>query len=121
MKIEVVFCELYSGDTESVREQIFDVPDFSNAEEVERSLMDQIEEATGEKVLHMAWVRNVNLEAAEFNRNLSAEVEVAQYRGDKALEEAHCNGLEWALNAAKARGYDDLVEFIEQQIMYFEE
>lgn len=119
MKIEVIFCELYSGDTERVREQIFDVPDFSNAEEVERSLMDQIKEATGEQVLHMAWVRNVNLEAAQSSRSM--EVEVEQYRGDKALEGAHCNGLEWALNAAKARGYDDLVEFIEQQIMYFEE
>ena len=118
MKIEVIFCELYSGDTESVRERLFDVPDFSNAEEVERSLMDQIEEATGEQVLHMAWVRNVNLEAAQ---RRSMEVEVEQYRGDKALEEAHCNGLEWALKAAKARGYDDLVEFIEQQIMYFED
>lgn len=119
MKIEVIFCELYSGDTDTVREQMFDVPDFSSAEEIERSLMDQIEEATGERVLHMAWVRNVDVELAQANRSM--EVEVEQYRGDKALEEAHCNGLEWALNAAKARGYDDLVEYIEQQIMYFEE
>lgn len=107
MKIEVIFCELESGDTSKIRERVFDVPRFSNAAEIERSLKLQIEGITGEEVVQMAWCRHLN-------------VEVEQYRGDKALEGAHANGLEWALNAAKARDHDEFADVIEQELTYFE-
>lgn len=107
MKIEVIFCELESGDTSKISERVFDVPRFSNAAEIERSLKLQIEGITGEQVVQMAWCRYIN-------------IEVEQYRGDKRLEGAHYNGLEWAFNAAKARGHDEFADAIEQEMMYFE-
>jgi hypothetical protein len=107
MKIEVIFCELEDRDTSKIRERVFDVPAFSNAVEIERALRLQIEGITGQQVVQMAWCRHIN-------------VDVEQYRGDKALEGAHANGLEWALNAAKARGHDEFADVIEQELTYFE-